>query len=805
MLERPLLLPLLSIVAGVASAASFSLYVPAGLAVVLLILAVPALISRSRIPFSIILSLLFLVWGNLSVEPYLRPQFPPGHISGFAGDDPVVIEGIVTERPQPTDGGCRMQIAAEKLCRRDGYTPVTGKLLLYIAEGRTRLVTGDRVRFSSRLSRPRNNQIPGAYDYVRHLALQEIYTVGYVEKQEDVILVLQSVSHSVAGWLDHLAARAGSFISSVAPPVEAAVLRALLLGEQGGVSPELTDAYARSGVSHILSISGFHMGIISLVVFQLLYRAVSRVPFLLLHCNARRSILLLTLPVMIFYLFLCGSAPATLRSVIMLGAFILALALERETDSIDSLLLAAFLILLFTPGALFDISFQLSFLALWGLLVLTPCFMAPFESIGKPLFRKILYFAMASAAATVATAIPVAHYFHKVSFAGLLANFLIVPLLGYGAVVLGFLSLPFIPAVPVVAEWLLVVATFLVWLSNWIIEFFARIPVATFLQPRWPSLGLFFLFAIVFTFTRRKRTRFVGCSLCLVSLAGSLVGFPVHRDKLQIDFFSIGQGDSSLVRFPNGKTMLIDGGGMPSWGNGRRRSYNVGERLLAPALWYQGIRRIDILVLTHPHPDHLQGLLYIAANFPVGELWEGVVQGEGEEYREFKRIIAEKGVPVRRIRPGDESVMVDEVKIIFPGLPAPETVSLDSDESVNDQSLVFRLVLDSFSVLFTGDIGTAAEENFLKANNDLHCTILKVPHHGSRHSNSPAFLAATSPQEAVISAGFKNVFHLPAPETLQRLENCGARVWRTDEEGTITVTAERDGAWRIASFGGQIR
>ena len=805
MLERPLLLPLLSIIAGVASAASFSIYVPGELAVILLVLAVPALVPKSRIPFSIILSLLFLIWGNLSVEPYLRPQFPPGHISGFAGDDPVVIEGIITERPQPADGGCRMQITTEKICRRDGYIPVTGKLLLFIAEGRTPLVTGDRVRFSSRLSRPRNNLIPGAYDYVRHLSLQGIHTVGFVEKQEDVILMLQGVSQPVAGWLDHLAARAGSFISSVAPPVEAAVLRALLLGEQGGVSPELTDAYARSGVSHILSISGFHMGIISLVVFQLLYRAVSRVPFLLLHCNARRSILLLTLPVMIFYLFLCGSAPATLRSVIMLGAFILALALERETDSVDSLLLAAFLILLLTPGALFDISFQLSFLALWGLLVLTPWFMTPFASVGKPVLRKALYFAMASAAATVATAIPVAHYFHKVSFTGLLANFLIVPLLGYGAVVLGFLSLPFIPSVPVVAEWLLMVATFLVWLSNGIIDFFARIPVATFLQPRWPSLGLFFLFAVVFTFTRGARIRAVGCSLCLVSLAGSLIGFPVHRDRLQITFFSIGQGESTLVRFPNGKTMLIDGGGLPSWGNGRRSVKDVGERLLAPALWYQGIRRIDILVLTHPHPDHLQGLLYIAANFPVGELWEGVAPGEGEEYHQFKRILAEKGVPVRQIGPGDQAVQVGEARIVFPGLPAPEPGSSKSDENVNDQSLVFRLALNSFSVLFTGDIGTDAEERLLTASEDLHCTILKVPHHGSRHSSSPAFLAATSPQEAVISAGYKNVFHLPAAETLQRLKKCGARVWRTDEDGTITVTAERDGAWRIASFSGQIR
>lgn len=802
MLERPLLLPLLSIIAGVTSAASFSVYYNFLLPGMLLIAAIPAILLRSRVPFLVILSALFLLWGNLSIEPLLQPHFPANHISRFTGDEPVIVEGVIADRPRALNGGCRLQVLAERICRRDGYVPVTGSFLLSIGDGMTPWVTGDRVRLSTRLHEPRNNMLPGAFDYVRHLALQEIYTIGFVETQEDVILMRQKVAYPAAGFFDRIAARAGSFVDAAVPPTEAAVLRALLLGEQGEVPSDLADAYARSGVSHILSISGFHVGIIALVLFQVLWRTVSRVPLLLLHFNMRRFILLTTLPIVIFYLFLCGSAPATLRSVIMLCTFIIALALERETDSLDSLLLAAMLILLLRPASLYDISFQLSFLALWGLIVLTPYFMTPFSSLQEGWRRKALLFVAASAAATAATAVPVAYHFHQVSFTGLLANFLVVPLLGYGAVVLGFAALPLIPVMPVLADWLLIAAAFLVWISNAAIGVFAGFPVTTFLQPRWPAFALYFAFIVSFTFFR-GRPRAICSGVTLAVLCVSLVPFPGDRTNLEIRFLSIGQGDAGLIRFPNSSTMLIDGGGRPSRGEAEVRS-DVGKRLLAPALRYLRVGRIDRLVLTHPHPDHLQGLLYIAENFPIGEFWEGDAGGEGQNYVELMRVLAEKGVPVRQFHPGDAPVTVGDAIITFPGSPL-EQGGQGSHDDVNERSLVFRVAYGSFSALFTGDIGTSREEHLLRNREEIKCTVLKVPHHGSRRSSSSEFLAAAAPREAIISVGYRNSFHLPATQTIERLKLCGSRVWRTDEHGTVTVTAEKDGEWRISTYKGQNR
>ena len=306
----------------------------------------------------------------------------------------------------------------------------------------------------------------------------------------------------------------GNRIGLLLPSDEGAVLRALLLGESGLVPKDTSQLYARTGVNHILSISGFHVGVIALFFFFLVFSAARCSQLLLLHLNPRRTILVLTIPLLIFYLFLTGGAPATLRSVIMISAYLIAVLLQRETDPIHSLMLAAFLILAWSPAALFDISFQLSFLALWGILALTPLLMQPFQRMPPGAVRNLLLFLMVSVAATAATLIPAAGYFHKPTLTGLAANFFIIPLMGYGSVVLGFSSLPFIHVVPSLAGFLLTVAGFLVYLSGKILTCLDSIP----LLPVWGSSRFDLLLLVAFlsacTFFVRK-TRIILCCLAV--------------------------------------------------------------------------------------------------------------------------------------------------------------------------------------------------------------------------------------------------------------------------------------------------
>jgi competence protein ComEC len=217
-----------------------------------------------------------------------------------------------------------------------------------------------------------------------------------------------------------------------------------------------------------------------------------------------------------------------------------------------------------------------------------------------------------------------------------------------------------------------------------------------------------------------------------------------------------------------------------------------------------GIDRLDYMVLTHPHPDHMQGLHYVAANFTVGEFWEGGSYPESREYLELMEILRKRRVPVRRISATSAPIEVGGVRI-EPLAPFPRSLTAPPVDfyEMNDESLVFRLKVEDFAVLLTGDIGSNIEEHLAAHPELLRCTVLKVPHHGSRYSSSMAFLKAAAPQIAVVSAGYGNSFHLPAQETLDRLQRLGIRLYRTDLDGTIQVISEnkRENAVTIRTTG----
>ncbi len=783
-MERPLAAPLFSLIIGLSCAGLYPCFLPRNILPSLLAVTLLTVFLKHRYPFLVSLTLLMFAAGNLLLEPYVQPRLTPDHIARFQSDEPVIVEGVIDSRPEATERGMKLYVRTEEVYREKRRTLVSGRLLLSVGEGRGGWMTGDRVRFASRIRMPRNYGLPGEFDFERYLAYKGIFATSFVKTPGEIILIREGVDYRLQRAVDVIADRIGTFIDRNVPGGEGAILRALIIGDMGYIARATRDAYSRTGVNHILSISGFHVGVISLFIFQILMGVAKRSEFLLLHFNLRRFILLLTLPLVIFYLFLSGAAPATTRSVIMIAVCILALLIERETDPVNSLLLAAAVILALTPPALFDISFQLSFLALWGIIVLTPLFMAPFTLREKSFTGKMLLFLMASAAATIATLLTVAYYFHRASATGLISNFFIVPLMGYGAVVLGFSALPFIVIAPPIAKLLLLAAAFLVKLSNMIIALLDTLPTLPVINPTRLDLLLFYLFLCSLTFIRNRRGRLACCCSLVVVLAGS-AAIPADRDagRLAIIFFSIGQGDSILVNFPDGKKMLVDGGGKPG-----DTGWDTGERLLAPALWKMGITRIDYMVLTHPDTDHLQGLKYVAANFKVGEFWTGRNFPESPEFLKLLTILRGRGVPVRFVNAAAGPISIGETRV-EPLSPPDGTVPPPSGnhQELNDDSLVFRLVAGRSAVLFTGDIGSETEERLVLHPERLRCTILKIPHHGSRYSSSPEFLRAAAPEIAVVSAGYKNSYHLPTQETLGRLQALGIQLFRTDLDGTIRV------------------
>lgn len=784
-MERPLLLPLVALILGLTAAWFLPVSTPHTIPLVSLLFAVAiaACFLRNPIPFVSAILVLLFVWGYTALQPLLHQGAGKGELGRFADESAVTVEGIVICRPENREQGMRLTIQADRLFRAGHLIPVSGRVLVSIGSGTPNCTTGDRVRFEARLKSPRPYGLPGEFDYRRFLALRGIAVTAFAEDGRDVILLETAARPSLQRRIDLLAARIGKEIDAALPQPEAGILRALLIGDMGGVPREIKDAYSRTGVNHILSISGFHVGIVALMLFHLLFAACRLIPYLLLHGWLRRGLGAAVLPVILFYLLLSGSAPATVRSVVMLAAYSVALLLERESDPINSLMLAALVILGMEPAALFDLSFQFSFLALWGIIVLTPLVMGLFPKLGRGLSFRLLQFLAASAAATIATLVPVAYYFHQASATGLISNFAIVPLMGYGAVIAGFLALPLMLISPTLALPFLHVAGVMIHLSNWVIGYLDRLPLLPRYIPDRLQLGLFFLAMVAVTFLKRPAWRFGATGGALVGmLAVSLLPGVRPAGAFSVVFLSVGQGESSLLTFPDGKTMLIDGGGSL-----HETRYDVGERLVAPALWSLGVRRIDYLVLTHPHPDHLSGLIYIARQFPVGEFWEGEGTVPDERYGELKRILREKGVRSRRLSNAMGPFQVGGVGIVVLN-PSDKGGSAD----LNDDSLVLRFATGPFSLLMTGDAGRSVQRALLATPEQIRCTVLKVPHHGSRLTNLPEFIRATAPEAALVSAGFGNRFHFPAPETVAELQRLGAKLYRTDLHGTVMIV-QREG------------
>lgn len=778
------MLPLSLFICGIAAAVSFGLLIPDPGFSPFLLLLFPLLFTK--IPSLCRCSLLIVLFiaGNLAIQHQLQPGKTLKPLLEAGQGELFVVDGVITTRPEAGENGRRLIIRLNwigiaetggiKSCNEIVSIKVGGNIS-------QQFYSGDIIRCTVKLKIPRNLGTNGEFDVERYYALKQIAAIGFIKSDAEIEITGLDKRSFFSRYFDRTAAAIGVFIKGREPGIEGGVLRALLIGDSSALPQKLKDAYSRTGVNHILSISGFHVGIIALALYQF-WSAVFRLfPAVLLYINLKRTVCLISMPAITYYLFLSGAAPATARSVIMLSFVTVAILIEREAEQLNAIAIAAFLLLILNPALLYDISFQLSFIAIWGLVVITPLFSGYQLLKTNQLTEKFTLFAAASTAAVLVTLLPVAYYFQQISITGIISNFLIVPLLGYGAVVTGGLAMICLPFSPPIAGLILGIAAFLTAAANRLIEYLDRIPL---LPPFIPTqVDIFILLATLMVISavnaRRSKISFFVISPLLIATL-HLVPSANPASGLKIDFLSVGQGEATLITLPDSRTILIDGGGSLTDNN-----WDLGRRLLLPALRKAGVRKIDIVVLTHSHPDHLKGLNAVIENLEIGEFWESGYN-RGKEYEQLVKLLQQKHVLRRIISTQTPVTTISGIRIkcLFP-FAAREMRSWPDD--LNELSLVLKMEYGTASLLFTGDIGITTELALVRREANLRSTILKVPHHGSGYSTTPEFLKAVAPEFAVISAGYGNSFGLPATETVARLQQSGAGTYRTDLDGTVTI------------------
>jgi len=757
------------------------------------------LIKRPGLSNLVLFLGLFLV-GVFSLARYLRPDFPGHHVYRWAQDRPLTVEGFLYRPAEYLSQKTRLYVRAQWIIISKKKYPVAGNVFLTIEDTQESFLVYDRIIFSTRLRKPHNFGNPGGFDYVRWLAYQEIYATGYVSKEQGLIRLGLPQSRSWLRKIDAFRSTIREIINSATSSPANFFLRALLLGEQSAISDEINETFARTGTAHVLAISGLNIGIVAAFFYFLFKRILSFSEFLLLKTNVPKLAAALSVLPVLFYTLIAGAGVSVQRAFIMTVGYIATILFNRERNLYHATALAALVILAIQPPALFGASFQLSFVSVLGIVFFTQKILSLLprqdkllQKLEPPWWRKLKYkplvFVVVTFAAMLATGPLVAYHFSFFSFSGLVANLLIVPLAGFLIVVLGLIGVLLIPFSSFIAGFVFYLSGLLSNVAIKIAAFLASIPWTSFLVPT-PTLitMLLFYFFILALFCWKfygwpKKTVLI--SLILLVVNSFYHHSPVKPLSLLVTFIDVGQGDSALIRFPEGKTVLIDGGGFP------HGDFDTGKNIVVPFLLRQGVWKIDYLVLTHPHPDHYYGLRYITKNFSIGEFWTNGDTVDDPCFLELRKTLDQKKAIIRKLNSSSPRMRIQGVSMdILHPPPAYSGSGQSVDARLNNKSLVIKFSYGDIGFLFSGDIELDAEKMLLSTGKDLFADVLKVPHHGSSTSSSTPFINSVGPRVAICSAGFRNSFNLPHPSVLKRFRKKGCAVYRTDLNGAIAIATD---------------
>ncbi|MGD9764222.1 MAG: DNA internalization-related competence protein ComEC/Rec2 [Candidatus Binatia bacterium] len=716
------------------------------------------------------------------------------------------VRGTVIERSMAAQHGMRLLIATQAVRRGPEWRPAAGHVLITVGRAQQPWRRGDALEAIVTLRRPRNFGNPGEFDYEAFLARRGVHVTAYAADDRG----WRRAAAAISSWRDRLEQwrdETRSAIAAALPPREAAVAAALLVGEQAALSAEVRERYSRAGVSHVLSISGLHVALVSVGAYTALRWLLGRSERLLLCANVPKLAMTGSLVPVLFYAALAGSNVATVRAELMWLLVFGALLLDRPRDWLAPLAAAAAGLAIDQPGVAREISFQLSCMAVLGIAVGVPrarARWAAFEEARLLRFRHrawawLRWLALSEAAtvsALVATAPLMAWHFNQISLVAPLANLIVVPLLGGLTIGLGLLGTLAVTIAPAAAPFCFAAIGPPIRLADFITTWFAALPAASVRVPTPSLVELALVYAALgASLLRDRHWRRIALALCGAALLVDASAWAIERSAsgaLRVTFLSVGQGDCTLIEFPGRHVMIVDAGGLTGG------HFDIGARVVGPALWRRKITRIDIAVLTHADFDHYGGLRFLTETFAPRALWWNGVANPGGEFTALWRAVTAAGIPTVAPRAGTrreiDGVLVE---VLHPGNGARSATD-------NDRSLTLRLRYGPAAVLLPGDIEAAGEAALVaRWGSALASTVLKVPHHGSRSSSSPTFLAHIAPSLAVVSVGADNRFGFPDPHVERDYAARGIPLWRTDRDGAVALTITRDGA--IAVTGGRGR
>ncbi len=790
--------------------------------------------------FCFLLGLLFLLLGLQHAKTTLNPPTDPTHIYNLIDrQKSVSLDGILLKYPSVTNASTgpetRLLMRAISIYLPSSQNPESQKRIR--ASGQALLTLkgllpedlkpGNRFLVRAKVSRVSTYSTPGSFNYKNYLASQSILITGWIQSPRNIMKLHTVESSPLASSIialkylpEHIRYTIASFLDKTLSLPARGLYKAILIGDRNDVPPSVIENFTGAGCIHILAISGMHMGLLAFVIIAVLTWLLKRSTWLLLHAPILKIAVSIALLPLLIYALIAGFNIPVLRALLMTVVFILAILFDRPGNLINHILLAALLIMVWKPGALFTASFQLSFSAVIAIALIYPLlyrflfqkdhkFSALSTTSGLPAksspasithtvsatFLKWLLAGIALTTAAMLGTYPLLlFHFNRISLVAPFTNLIVEPLICLWSLIIGLVASLCIPLFPALAKVLFITGSFGLIIAERTCAFVASLPYASLWLPTPSPVEIMLTYLLLISsvaalhLVDKKRLCFFLVALIFLCF---LVAAPTVNTMAKqlsgsasVSFLDVGQGSSILLQLPGNKNILIDGGGAES------DRFNIGERVIGPFLWNKKISRLDAVVVTHPHADHYNGLPFILTRFRPKELWINGIPGHEKDYSDLLDLAGKLGIETRIAKAGDTLFQADSTRLvcIYSGQnSASPADNFKQDRSINpnDLSIVLRLETNNKSFLFPADISARLAEILVREGKKLTADVLMAPHHGSPSSMSQDFIRTVDPEYIAISAGRNNRFNFP-DKSFFDLQKKGIEVLSTGRDGTIT-------------------
>ena len=676
------------------------------------------------------------------------------------------------------------------------------KILLQLKKGKqaqNNLAYGNKIKVKAELKMPAEARNTGGFDYSFYLKTKQIYVIA-TAKEENVTLLKKENTNL---WQKAVMAVKQSImeqVKKVLPQEEAELFIGILIGERQGIQKEIEEDFKNSSLTHLLAVSGSHVSYILIGV-----------TFAVTQLKGNKKIAKIgTILFLLFFMELTDRTPSVVRACVMAIYGLVANLCHKKIDWVGSICFSLWCILLENPYSLWDTSLILSYGGTVGILLFIPIFQIKNEQ-KRINSHKILQkckdgikesFMITMSANFILLPI-ISYLFYTLSFTFWVGNLLATPIIE----MIIFIGVVFLTSSYLCFPLAIIIALPLKYLLQLLVlvaKICADLPLSnmTVIRPPIICILLYYVFLFLWIkykklsqrrkqqikkiYTKKKKIILITLSFFTI-ISIFLQKMP---GELEIYFIDVGQGDSMLVVTPQKKTFLIDGGGS------KNSNFDVGKQTLLPYLLNKGITTIDYMMPSHFDEDHVQGLFIILERLTVKKVILTEQKVDSENYQKFMKLVKQKNIQIIWVKQGDKLLL--ENKIILDILwPKTEWIV---ENALNNNAIVANLHYQQFNLLLTGDIEEIAEKEmirFYQKDRACRAIVLKVAHHGSKSSSTQPFLEIVKPKIALIGVGENNTFGHPNEGVLERLEKIGAKIYRTDEKGEISLKVNNKGQIKI--------